>query len=411
MKKIQIDMKKNNIGMKILSVIIAILIWLLVANINDPVITKRFSDVKVEVENESALTENGYAYEIVEGDQVSFTIKGKKSIVNNMSESDFDVIADFSKLSVTDAIPIDVSAEKYDGQLEITLGNVNTMKIKKDEITKISVPVNVEINGTVADGYCIGSKLATPNLMRISGPENLLSNAKEIRAEVDVDGLSKDISTSSKPVLYDNDGNVISNSQIEMEASNIDVFITLWKTKKVKVNLTYTDKPADGYVVSSFDYEPKTLTIAAPDDELAEIDSLDLDPISLEGLSENYEENVDVSSNTFPGNAILAEDSTSIRISVKFEKKISRKITFSSSDLKVKNNGGYQLTYDKSNKYTISVEGAESLVNGLKISDFTPWINLEGLEEGNHEVSIHAKEVDGVSVVDTSDIKITLEDD
>ena len=55
----------NNIGMKVLSVFIAVLIWLLVANINDPVRTERFSDLPVTIINESALTDLGYAYEVV----------------------------------------------------------------------------------------------------------------------------------------------------------------------------------------------------------------------------------------------------------------------------------------------------------------------------------------------------------
>ena len=121
----------NNIGMKVLSVFIAVLIWLLVANINDPVRTERFSDIPVTIINESALTDLGYAYEVVEGSEVSITVEGKRSILSDMSASDFQAVADFSKLSEVDAVPIDVSAKKYANQLDITLGNVNTMKIKK----------------------------------------------------------------------------------------------------------------------------------------------------------------------------------------------------------------------------------------------------------------------------------------
>ena len=39
----------NNTGMKVLSVLIAVLIWILVANINDPVRTERFSGIPVRI--------------------------------------------------------------------------------------------------------------------------------------------------------------------------------------------------------------------------------------------------------------------------------------------------------------------------------------------------------------------------
>ena len=57
--------QKNNMWMKILSVVIAVLIWLFVANTNDPVVTKRFYSIPVKVMNEDALTKRGYAYETV----------------------------------------------------------------------------------------------------------------------------------------------------------------------------------------------------------------------------------------------------------------------------------------------------------------------------------------------------------
>ena len=66
--------QKNNMWMKILSVVIAVLIWLFVANTNDPVVTKRFYSIPVKVMNEDALTKRGYAYEILDGEEVNITV-------------------------------------------------------------------------------------------------------------------------------------------------------------------------------------------------------------------------------------------------------------------------------------------------------------------------------------------------
>lgn len=118
-----------------------------VANTNDPVITKRFYSIPVKITNEDALTKRGYAYEILDGEEVNITVKGKSSIVRSMGITDFQAVADFSKLSKVDAVPIDVTAKKYSDQLDITLGTTNTMKIKKDEVVTISVPVNITVKG------------------------------------------------------------------------------------------------------------------------------------------------------------------------------------------------------------------------------------------------------------------------
>ena len=404
--------QKNNMWMKILSVVIAILIWLFVANTNDPVITKRFYSIPVKVTNEDALTKRGYAYEILDGEEVNITVKGKSSIVRSMNISDFQAVADFSKLSKVDAVPIDVTSKKYSDQLDITLGTTNTMKIKKDEVVTISVPVNVTVKGNPEEGYAVGRTTSTPNLIKVSGPENLLSSAKEIRTSVSVDGISHDVTTTDKPVLYDEEGKKIISNQIEFDTSSISIYVELWKTKTVDVKLSYTGEPAENYHLVSFDYEPKQITVAAPDDTLKELDSITLDSISIDGLQEDYEKDIDLTQTLLPENVILAnDDSSDVKAKATIEKITSHKLTFTKSDINVTNNSnGYKVSFDKDNEYSILVDGVASVIKGLKIKDFTPWIDVNGLEPGEHEVSLHVRDVEGVSVGATTKLKITLKE-
>ena len=404
--------QKNNMWMKILSVVIAVLIWLFVANTNDPVVTKRFYSIPVKVMNEDALTKRGYAYEILDGEEVNITVKGKSSIVRSMGISDFQAIADFSKLSKVDAVPIDVTAKKYSDQLDITLGTTNTMKIKKDEVVTISVPVNVTAKGDPAEGYAVGRVTSTPNLIKVSGPENLLSSAKEIRATVSVDGISHDVTATDKPVLYDEEGKKIISNQIEFDTASIGIYIELWKTKTVDVKLSYTGEPAKNYHLVSFDYEPKQITIAAPDDMLESLDSITLDSVSIEGLMEDYEKDIDLTQTVLPDNVILANDDTSdVKVKATIEKITSHKLSFTKKDINITNNtNNYKVSFDKDSDYSILVDGAASAVKNLDIKDFVPWIDINGLEPGTHEVSLHVKDVEGVTVGATTKLKITLKE-
>ena len=404
--------QKNNMWMKILSVVIAVLIWLFVANTNDPAVTKRFYSIPVKVMNEDALTKRGYAYEILDGEEVNITVKGKSSIVRSMGISDFQAIADFSKLSKVDAVPIDITAKKYSDQLDITLGTTNTMKIKKDEVVTISVPVNVIAKGDPAEGYAVGRVTSTPNLIKVSGPENLLSSAKEIRATVSVDGISHDVTATDKPVLYDEEGKKIISNQIEFDTASIGIYIELWKTKTVDVKLSYTGEPAKNYHLVSFDYEPKQITIAAPDDMLESLDSITLDSVSIEGLTEDYEKDIDLTQTVLPDNVILANDDTSdVKVKATIEKITSPKLSFTKKDINITNNtNNYKVSFDKDNDYSILVDGAASAVKNLDIKDFVPWIDINGLEPGTHEVSLHVKDVEGVTVGATTKLKITLKE-
>lgn len=402
------DKVMNNTGMKILSVMIAILIWLLVANTNDPVVTKKFSDIGVKIINDNVLTDKGYAYEITEGDSVTITVRGKNSIVGGLNASDFQAVADFSKLSKVDAVPIDVTARKYSDQLEISLGNINTMKIREEKITSISVPVNVDVRGDAADGYAIGKTTGTPNLVKVTGPENLLNNIKEIRAEVKVNDISENVTTTAKPVLYDKDGDVVDSTQIEMDASSISVSIELWKTKTVKIKLESSGEPAPGYRLVSFDYEPKRITVAAPDSVLGDLESINLGDIDLDGLTENYESDFDIADHIRDNDVTLVDETADIKVKATIEQIITRTMGFTQKDITVSGGDNKKVTFDNSNKYSMTIEGASSIVSNLRIKDFEPWINVDDLEDGEHELTVHVKEVEGAVVEQTAKIKVTL---
>jgi YbbR domain-containing protein len=317
-------------------------------------------------------------------------------------------VADFSKLSKVDAIPIDVTVSKYEDQLELSLGNVNTMKIREEKTTSISVPVNVVVNGDASEGYAIGKATGTPNLVRVTGPENLLKNAKEIRAEVNVDKITENVTTTVKPVLYDNDGEVIDSTQINMDTTSISVFIEVWKTKSVKINLEVSGEPAIGYKMVSFDYGPKKVTIAASSKVLKSLKSIDLGKIYIDGRTTTYEKDLDLNEYIDQEEIKLVDENADVKAKASIEKVETRTIAFNQKDITVKGNGNKKVTFDSSNKYTMAIEGPTSLINNVKALDFAPWINVEGLEEGEHEVTVHVREVEGITVEETATVKITL---
>ena len=57
----------NNIGMKLASVLIAFLIWLVVVTINDPEQTRAFPNVRVTIRNSDAILNADKAFDVQSG--------------------------------------------------------------------------------------------------------------------------------------------------------------------------------------------------------------------------------------------------------------------------------------------------------------------------------------------------------
>ena len=170
----------NNLGLKILSLVIAFLMWLIIVNIEDPAITGTFEGIPVEVINEEALESEEKAYDVIGGDVVDIEVKGKRSIIEKLGRSSFKATADLSQLSIVNAVEINVSVPGYLDEVEITHQSVSTMKVSLEDVVTEQFRVDIIERGSLAEGYYINEKTARPNIMQVRGAESIINKIKEV---------------------------------------------------------------------------------------------------------------------------------------------------------------------------------------------------------------------------------------
>ena len=100
----------SNWGLKLLSLILGFIVWVTVLNVDDYSTTRQIKDIPVTLINTDAITDKNQLYDIVSGETVDIIIKGRRSVVNSLGASDFTAVADMSKLSITNAVNITVTA-------------------------------------------------------------------------------------------------------------------------------------------------------------------------------------------------------------------------------------------------------------------------------------------------------------
>ena len=94
----------ENLPLKVLSLLVALLLWLLVVNVSHPEVTDT-KTVPLEVENQSTFAAQNKSWEI---DRTSVTISysvrtNSRSLI---SASDFHAYVDLKDYSITGAVPI-----------------------------------------------------------------------------------------------------------------------------------------------------------------------------------------------------------------------------------------------------------------------------------------------------------------
>ena len=103
-------MKKNvgnNLSLKILSLAVAILVWLLVVNVNNPISTKSFIISDVELLNEAYIDADGkMCMQDEEQVPIRVTIKAQRKVLDKISQRDIRAVADLQQAVSLNTDPV-----------------------------------------------------------------------------------------------------------------------------------------------------------------------------------------------------------------------------------------------------------------------------------------------------------------
>ena len=106
MKKNLLGKLTDNLALKIISVVIAIAIWYVVVDYNDPMIQRSISNVEVQVENGAYIANGKRVYHIDEQYKtISVIVEGNRSVVSRLTANDIKVTADMTEAVDLDSDP------------------------------------------------------------------------------------------------------------------------------------------------------------------------------------------------------------------------------------------------------------------------------------------------------------------
>ena len=107
MKKNLLGKLTDNLALKIISVVIAIAIWYIVVDYNDPMIQRSISNVEVQVENGAYIANGKRVYHIDEQYKtISVIVEGNRSVVSRLTANDIKVTADMTEAVDLDSDPV-----------------------------------------------------------------------------------------------------------------------------------------------------------------------------------------------------------------------------------------------------------------------------------------------------------------
>lgn len=382
----------NNLSLKILSAVCAIIIWIIIVNVYDPSTSVTVSGVEVQLVNTESLTEKEYAYEVVDGSKISVYISGPRSIVTDIKAKDIVATADLSNVTVfSDYVDIDVKVVK-DGvsasSIEIA-PKTTAIRLKIENRVTKTFNIDTELVGTPADGYVIGGQQISPSSVKVTGTSSVVDSISSVKVSYDVSGATMNISDAAPIKLYDSQGTEIVDDRIELSKTAVDIKVSVLMTKTVPVTYKTKGTPADGYGVSGIDQAVTEAVIAGTEDALRGVNSIDVpdSAIDVSGLNADKIFHVRLSS-YLPGNITVMSEGV-VNVTVRIYPVSEREISVPVTGIVLSNlPQGYNISFGDVTAVNITVTGEQSVLTALTVTGIIPTIDLSVIKEGDNTLRL-----------------------
>ena len=419
----------DNLSLKIMSVAVAVVVWLIVVNIDNPVGTNYYTITNVELINkeyvESSDTIGKMCMPEENQDTVRVAITADKKTRDKIRVSDISAVADLQQAVSLDTnpvmVPITVTCSVSGigpGDIKVTPQNLS---VNLDEKETQEFVVNVTRGDTKpGKDYEVGSLTANPEKVRITGPKSLVNKIDKVNAAIELNGKTQDFTQEVTLSIIDKNQEALSDSErnsLRIE-NNAQVIVTakLWKIRQgVKISAGYVGTPAEGYQAGMIKTVPDTISVAGSTEGLETLAANDnvitipSESIDISGESSDVEKKISLK-DLLPDNVKLTSDSSEdVWVTVSILPEGSREFSFPTKEIEVKNKpDDLQVTFETA-QIAIRIKSDSKDLDDLDVTkDIKASIDLEDKEEGNYEVPVTVSLPDGYEIVENVSTEVVI---
>lgn len=415
----------RNLGLKLASLLLAFVLWFLVAQIYDPKDTVTFNNIQVRLINTELLDEEGKVYEVLDNSNlVRVMVTGPQSIVKSeLRRSDIVAEADMSKLTDINTIAITYYCENISNDSVEIKGNHDSVRLNVEDKTSKWIKLESNTIGDVASGYMIGNVTLDQTNIEVTGPKSAISQVDHAGVDINVTDSTTSLSANVDIKLYDADDNELVLESVKKNVDSAYMTVEVLATKEVPVEIEYMGVPEDGYMATGeVESSVPTVRIAGTVSTLVGISAITVpeDRMNITGQSDNLVDIINLKE-YLPANVRLADKSFDGKITatVYIEPIVSKDLTVAAENISVTGvpDGMEAEITSTAEEYNITVSGLSRDVSILHdssvtgILNLTQWMEDNGVEEltpGTYTIPVTFNLAEDITVTPDINIHIRL---
>ncbi len=389
----------KDITVRILSVMLALLVWVYVITEQNPEITKDII-IPVKLINSVFLEKNSMVLaDDTTNYKLALRMKGKKNTLDKLNENTIEAYADLEGHNLKGENFLKINIGGIPEGVDIISKSMESLKVLLEAKISVQKSIRLNITGNPYYGLAAMAPVMVPNEVVITGPESKINKIKSVRVDVDIAGASAGVKRILPVRVMDESGKDITD--VTVEPGNMEVSIPIENTKRVGMELSLTGQPSPGYVASSVSVQPEEILITGKQQFLDDIESLKTETVNIEGTKDIIKE----IKLTIPEGVEVVNSNEKITLTIKIENIKTNEI--------IVENIGYEhlpggLKLDSiQGPVKVTLKGAESRLNDAS-NGVRFYVDLANGVEGSNVLNIAWEAPKGVEIVGISPQQVSV---
>lgn len=393
--------KTNNLVLKISSLAVAFLVWIIVVNVSNPIVTRNIS-VPLNVVNANIITDAGKTYSLMGANSVTVSYEVRSRDQSRISASDFNASIDLGDMyDITGAVPIAVEVvNNKDLIIGAVASKPSIVRVSIEDLQRKEFTLTTKITGTPSDGFSVGEvKLDKTNVV-VTGPVSVIGQISQIGVEIDVSGLDSNESGRAELKYFDANGNafVISDNRVSKSFDNVGYSLVMLNGRTLALNFDVGGTAAQGYKFTGAESTTKSIQVRGQPEVLEGLDSITVpaSALSVEGATGDVNITVDIK-NFLPANVTAVGD-TKVNVTLKVEALDKKSLTLTVNDLNIVGAKPGAATNIVPEKITVVVSGLSANLESVTNADLKATLDVSEMNVGSNTGSLKFEPATGLSV-------------
>ena len=397
----------------LLSAVVAFALWCFVIMVEQPESENTYYDIPVVLQYEDVLAERGLMI-VSERPTVTLRLSSTRTNLNNLNESNINVIANVASISAPGTHEITYSIS-YPGNVPasaVTVKSQSTdmVKLKVEKRVTKRVDIVPVYTGSVPEGMIADKENAVLDYdyIEVSGPEAVVEQIDQAIIQVDLTDKTETLVGEFAYILCNAAGEPVDAAMVTTNVETINLTLKIQRVKEISLKVTVIPGGGATEATSSITIGPKTIRVSGSDALLEGLDELDLGTINLAEL-------IGDTNLTYP--IVLPEGITNetgiteARVSVKFPNLRVRTMQITAIEaINVAEGMEVEMI---TQSLQVSLRGPAAMVGAMTERDILVTVDFTDAELGTDTkkatITISSK-YDGVGAVGTYSVSVTVKE-